>query len=155
MARKQLILIAVLIMSGIVLFFCLPKSDYEKLKKIIYKTRSSFQKEDIAGSLKYVSVNYQDDNGFDRRALLYIAKEIFQNYDTISLYINDLDIDIASSEAEADIRVLVTAKSIQSNELSFDQDLFHLIVTFSKEEGKWFVKKLKFLEPESLNLNLY
>jgi hypothetical protein len=117
-----------------------------KLKRIIYSAKSATEKENLLKCSSYVSFNYSDSYGNDRASLLFIAKNIFNDYDNITLSIRDLEIKVQNQDAIAEFEVVCVAKRCDTSEVEYD--IINVKVIFKKETEDWKVIELNFYESE-------
>ena len=122
-----------------------------KILRIIYKAKTATEKEDLFKCISFISRNYNDKYGNDRRSLFLIAQTIFDVYDNIVIGIRRLDISLDTDIARAQLEASGVARNIERKESNiFETETIKFIIFFQKEEEGWKVIKLEFLEPQEI-----
>ena len=121
-----------------------------RLKRTIYKAKRVAERENIVGLTKYISADYYDELGNDRRSLLLITKSFFDEYRNILIVINTLEIIIEEEKAAARIEATVYWQESSSHNIIYDTAEVEAI--FKKEQSDWKLIELKFFEPEKKRL---
>lgn len=120
------------------------------LKRTIYKAKRLTERENIVGLTNYVSRDYYDELGNDRRTLLLIAKSFFDEYRNILILINTLEIKIDEENAFTNIEATVYWQEKMSENIIYDTTKVE--ARFKKEQNHWKLVELKFFEPEKKRL---
>lgn len=121
-----------------------------RLKKTIYKCKSLAEKEDILGLAAYLSPDYHDELGNDKRSLLVIARTLFSEYRNISISIEELKVKIEKENSATYLQATVYWQGQASKEIFYDR--VKAEAKFKKEQGRWRLAELKFFEPEQKQL---
>ena len=121
-----------------------------RLKRTIYKAKRLTERENILMLTNYISADYFDELGNDRRSILFIAKTFFDNYKNIVIHINSLEISIEDENASADIETTVYWQENESKNIVYDMAKVKAI--FKKEQNHWKLIELKFYEKEKKRL---
>lgn len=120
------------------------------LKKTIYKCKRLTEKEDILGLAGYISPDYHDELGNDKRSLLVVARSLFSEYRNVLISIDKLMPYIEKQNATAQVQVTVYWRENISEEIFYDR--VKAEAKFQKEQGRWKLIELKFFEPEQKRL---
>ena len=138
---------AVLIIRGLVI---LSEGEEGRLKRTVYKAKRLAEREDILALTNHISLDYHDELGNDRRSILLIAKSFFDEYRNILILINSLGIEIEENTALASIEATIYWQGNVSSEITYDTAEVKAI--FKKEQNRWRLTELRFLEPEKKRL---
>jgi len=121
-----------------------------RLTKTIHKAKRLAERENIVGLRDFISADYSDELGNDRRSLLFIAKNFFDEYRNILILIDALKIAIDEKKAVADIEATVYWQEKTSQNINYDTA--KVKASFKKEENRWKLIELRFFEEEKKNL---
>lgn len=117
-----------------------------RLKRTIHKAKRLAERESIVALANYISPNYYDELGNDRRSLLLIAKGFFGEYKNILILIDTLEIEIEDESAGAHIEATVYWQEDVSSDIIYDT--VEVEAKFKKERNSWKLIELRFFEPE-------
>lgn len=145
-----LFLAAILVYLGVRLIGTALEGEEGRLRKAVYKAKRLAEREDVVGLTSLISADYNDELGNDRRALLLIAKSLFDEYRNILIHIDALEIRLEEKSADLNIKTTVYWQENYSDNISYDTA--ELEARFKKEERHWRLIELKFLEPEKKRL---
>ncbi|UCB57036.1 MAG: hypothetical protein JSV30_00095 [Candidatus Omnitrophota bacterium] len=148
---KNIIVTAIVLFIGLILFSAIKsilEGEEGRLRRLIYSAKRAIEKEDLIRSIFYVSFDYQDKYGNDRSRLFLIGKGLVAEYDNISIKITELEIDIKGENALVEIEALAYGQRQGLEVIEYDKA--KLKVHFKKEEGKWKIIELEFLQPEDI-----
>ena len=138
--------IAVCILIVLRLLSFVLEGEEGRLKRTIYKAKRAIEREDIVRLPAYISIQYNDDYGNDRRSLLAVAKSFFDEFKDIIILIDSLDITINGEDAKVRIKATVYWKENSSEQVVYETT--DVRAHFRKKERQWKLIKLEFLEPE-------
>ncbi len=116
------------------------------LKRTIHKIKRLAERESMLALTNYISPNYYDELGNDRRSLLLIAKGFFGEYKNILIAIDTLEIEIEDGSASAHIEATVYWQEDVSSDIIYDT--VEVEAKFKKERNSWKLIELRFFEPE-------
>lgn len=142
------VIICVILISRAVIIMI--EGEEGRLKRTIYKAKRLTERENILRLTNYISSDYYDELGNDRRSLLFIAKIFFDNYKNILILINSLEISIEDENATADIEATIYWQENESKNIVYDTTKVKAI--FKKEEAHWKLIELKFFEEQKKRL---
>ena len=117
-----------------------------RLKRTVYKAKRLTEKESILRLVGYISVDYSDELGNDRRTLLLIAKKFFDEYKNILILIDKLEIEIDGENGAVNVEATIYWQETTSEDIIYDTA--EVKAKFKKEERNWKLMELEFLEPE-------
>ena len=118
-----------------------------RIKRVIYAAKKATEREDIFKCISFVSRDYADKYGNDRRSLFVAAQNFFDAYDNIIIGIRQLEISLDTDSAEAAIEATVIARNAQREETNiFETETAKFLVFFRKGESGWKVTSLEFLD---------
>ena len=126
------------------------EGEEDRLKRTIYKAKRHAERENIVALTNYISLDYYDELGNDRRSLLLIAKSFFDEYRNILILIDELEIEVEGENADAHIKATVYWQENVSSEIIYDTA--EVKARFKKEQNHWKLIKLEFFEPEKKRL---
>ncbi|MFH1269532.1 MAG: hypothetical protein ABIH75_00550, partial [Candidatus Omnitrophota bacterium] len=88
-----------------------------RVRKFILQGRQAVESQNIFTCANMISTDYRDKYGNDRQGLIYIAKEAFGYYKTISVRIDNMNIELDDSgrQAEVEIKALIIGQGQQDN----------------------------------------
>ncbi|MFC1658708.1 hypothetical protein ACFL1D_04895 [Candidatus Omnitrophota bacterium] len=125
------------------------EGDKGRIKRIIYAAKRATEREDIFKCISFVSMDYADKYGNDRRSLFAIGQNFFDAYDNIVIGIRQLEISLDTDSAEVNIEATIVARNAQKRETNiFETETAKFLASFQKEEGGWKVIRLEFLDSE-------
>lgn len=117
-----------------------------RIKRLIYSTKRAIEREDLIRFISCVSFDYHDQYENDRRQILIIAKNLFNEYDNITIKITELEIELTGQSALAEIEAIgygYRADAPDEKVLEYDKARFK--VRFKKEQSGWKAIELEFL----------
>jgi hypothetical protein len=117
-----------------------------RLKRTIYKVKRLAEREDILRLTDYISSDYEDELGNDRRTLLFIAKGLFDECKNILILINSLEIEMVGDNAETLVEAAVYWQ--ENNAGNFSCDHVRCKAIFIKDDNGWELIELQFFDPE-------
>lgn len=147
---SRLLLAVVCMLAAIHITSVIFETEETRLKRTIYKAKRLTERENIVGLTNYISIDYSDELGNDRRSLLLIAKNFFDEYKNILILIDALDITVKEEKAFAHIKAMVYWQEKSSEDII--SDAAEVEANFKKEGNNWRLIELKFFEPEKKNL---
>ncbi len=121
-----------------------------RLKRTIYKAKRLTEREHIVALTNYISSDYSDELGNDRRSLLFIAKSFFDEYRNILIPIKELDIEIEGENASVHIEATVYWQENDSTNIIYDTA--EVKAKFKKDKSGWKLIELEFLEQKNKQL---
>jgi hypothetical protein len=121
-----------------------------RLKRTIYKAKKLAERENIVGLTNYISPQYNDEFDNDRRTLLLITKDFFDEYKNILILINDLAIAIDEDNATTQIEATVYWQEPSVENINYDS--VKVEAGFKKDNNRWQLIELKFFELEKKRL---
>ena len=146
---KSIFILAVCLVS-IMAIFRLTELMFEgeegRLKRTLHRAKRLAERENILGLTNYISSDYSDELGNDRRTLLFIAKRLFGEYKNILILIDSLDIEILGDNADAFVEATVYWQENNSANITYDR--IECKAVFIRAERNWKLLELKFFEPE-------
>ncbi len=148
--------IALVILAGLIIFpkvKTLLEGEKGRIRRIVYAAKRATEQEDIFKCISFISNNYTDKYGNDRRSLFLVAQKVFDTYDNIVIGIAQLDISLDTDTARAEVEASGVARNVERKETNaFEAETVKFLIFFQKEEGGWKVIKLEFLESEEILL---
>lgn len=124
-----------------------------RVRKFILEGQRAVEEKNILSCAKITSLNYRDKYGNDRQSLIYSARNVFGYYENILIHIESMDIkvDEAKDKAEVELVALIIGQTKQSGEEKIlEGEKRGVKIKLVKEEGKWKVRELEFLEPVTI-----
>lgn len=128
------------------------EGDKGKIKRLIFSAARAIEKEDLLRLNNYISFDYYDKYGNNRRSLIFLSQRIFYEYEDITVQIKELEIEVevdnldAQAQIEAMGKARIATKTQEKNPLEYD--IIKFKVYFKKQEdNKWKVIELEYLEP--------
>jgi len=85
-----------------------PVSEEDRIKAMIQETAELAKQKDIKGILENVSKDYRDQEGNDRNAIKGILFVNFSGYETVGVFVRDIQVTVDGDEAEAVVKVILT-----------------------------------------------
>jgi len=138
--REFLKIILVLILIGIAYqAFRYFTSEERRLKIIITKGKEAIEREDLGKCMRYISQDYSDEYGQSYQSIKEDAKEAFEKYDEINIWIRKREIILKNDKAEINLGIIASAESLQTGSIK-GQEKFTLY--FRKENGHWRIIKV-------------
>ena len=146
--RPVLAGLAVFIVLGILQSML--QGEEARVRRVILRGRQAVEAKRIVDCATLVSTAYSDKYGYDRSMLIYLAKEAFNYYKSISIYIEDMTISVdrVKKEARAEVTATVLCQT-QGGEREniFEGDRGRAKARFIKEDGAWKLLEVEFYEP--------
>lgn len=133
----KIILILILIVTAYQSFRYFT-SEERRLKIIIAKGKEAIEREDLEECMRYISQDYSDEYNQTYRSIKEDAKEAFEQYDEINIWIRKREIILKNNEAEVNLGIIASAESLETG-LIKGQEKFTLY--FRKEDGHWRIIK--------------
>jgi hypothetical protein len=128
-----------------------PRSEEDKVKRLIYSGKRAIEKEDLLKCSSYLSFDYTDEYGNDRRSLLFAAKTAFNDYNRIFINITKLEIEVIDLGALAEIEAVGYGQRAGTTEQApMEYDEIKVNVRLKKEKKAWKVIELEFLESDNV-----
>ncbi|GAG10832.1 unnamed protein product, partial [marine sediment metagenome] len=123
-------------------------SEEGKIKRIISRGEKAIERRDLATCISFISAQYLDSFGNDRRSLIFLGEKIFKQYQDIFIHIESLSVELKGGLAEVKFiaRVMVSRPGETGKCLSVEKGSERFMVTFRKEEGKWKVYRAEIPE---------
>ncbi len=124
-----------------------------RIRKFILQGRKAAEAKDIVTCAGMVSMKYQDKYGNDRASLIYTGNQVFAYYKDIFVYIEKIDIKLDDSKTEAKVEIVATVlgHTVENKtEHILEKGKGRFQVRLVKENKKWLVRELEFLEPVTL-----
>jgi hypothetical protein len=151
---RKILVLAIAVVVGVIIFSTIKnliQGDRGRIKRIIYQAKRATEREDPFKCISFVSRNYIDEYGNDRRGLFLLAKQTFDIYDDIIIGIRQLDISLDTDTAEAKVEATGVAKNVESRKTNiFETETIKFLIYFQKEKRHWKVIKLELLESQSV-----
>ena len=152
--RVRYITITITIVVSLIIFPRV-KSFFEgekgRIKRIIYAAKAATEQENLFKCISFISHNYSDEYGNDRRIILLVAQKAFDIYDNIVIGIRQLNISLDTDTAKAEVEATGVARNVERKETSvFEIETIRFLIFFQKEETGWKVISLEFLEPQDI-----
>lgn len=145
-----IIFISVFIISKINILL---EGERGKIKRIIYAAKVATEKENLARCISFISHNYADKYGNDRRNLLLFAQKAFNTYENLIIDIGQIKISLDTDTAEAEVEATGVARNVEGKEKDiFETGAIKFLIFFQKEEAGWRVIKLEVLESQDITL---
>lgn len=141
-------LVLFLVTSMVKTFF---QSEEDRIRNVLFQAKRAAEKEKLLKCISYVSLEYQDSYGNDRRNLMLIAKELFDTYDKLIIDLREVNIHVENDIAKTEISVVIFGirRGTERKEKIFEQDSGKFRVFFKKEEKDWKVLRIELLEKET------
>ncbi len=139
------LIIALVLFLAISIIQSFFQTEEGRLKNIFFQAKRAAEKENLLNCISYVSFDYQDSYGNDRRNLMLIAKEVFDTYDKLRINIRNIDVSIEDNTAETEISAVVFGIRSETGEEEriLEQDSGRFKVFFQKEEKGWKVIRIE------------
>ena len=140
-------LVLFLAISTIKTFF---QSEEDRIRNIIFQAKRATENEKLLKCISYVSFDYQDNYGNDRRNLMLIAKQVFDTYDKLVINLKDISVNIKDNVAETEISAVVfgVRKETEKERRILEQDSGRFKVFFKKEDKNWKVIRIEPLKKD-------
>lgn len=152
----ELIIILVFLLATIFYFKDIFLTEEGKIKRVISQGERAIEKKDIVRCASFVSLDYSDSYGLDRRSLIVLGEKVFREYQNIFIHIESLSIELNPArpvreffsngangvkddlaEVKFIAKVMVSRPGEAGKSLSIEKGSERFTVTFRKEEGKW------------------
>ncbi len=120
-----------------------------RIKKFINRGKRAVEACDILASANVISRSYQDKYGNQKQTLVYVIKNVYSRYSPIFIDIQNMDIKINQDNlgAAVEIKALVIGENRQNaKEKILEGEKGRFRLSLVKEEGKWLVVEIEFLE---------
>lgn len=123
------------------------------MRKFILEGKKAVEGKNIFSCASLVAGTYHDKYGNDRQSLIYIAQKAFSYYTDILIRIEKMEINLSDNKdsAQVEITALVLCK-LQDNsaENIFQKEKGRLRVKLVKEEKKWRLQEIEFIDEFSI-----
>lgn len=124
--------------------------EQRQVRRFILKGKKAVEAKNILTCAKMISTRYQDKYGNDRSSLIYIARNIFSHYGTISVNIKNIKINLDDVKVEACLEI--TAQVIGHTQENNRENILEgqeggIMAKLAKENKKWLLLELEFFEP--------
>lgn len=143
-------LLVILLFRG---FQALFQGEEGRVREFILQGKKALEAKDILTCTALVSDTYQDKYGNDRQSLLFATKNFFSYYQGIFIQIEEIEIELseAKDQAEVNMVALILCK-LEDNTADhlFEKEKGSFIARLVKEEKKWKLKEIEFLEEISV-----
>jgi len=113
-------------------------SEERRLKIVINRGKEAIEREDLEECMRYISQNYFDEYSQSYQSIKEDAKEAFEKYDEINIWIRRREIVLKDNEAEVNLGIIASAESPETGSIK-GQEKFTLC--FRKENGHWKIIK--------------
>ena len=148
--KGKTVLIIMAALACFILIKYILVSDEARIKRVIYKGKAAIEREDFEGALKHVSRDYRDDLGFNKLAIGVIIKRVFNEFDTIAIHVEDMEIEISETRlGQATLFTWVTAQGKEGIGyiVGSMEKPSRVIFTLAKEGRHWRIVKVEGVEP--------
>lgn len=140
---KRVTAIIILVLSMFVIWKFL-LSESARVNRVIKKTKKSIEKQDIEGSLRYVSKSYRDPYGHDYKSIKAFFERFFKNSDQSKILIIRKKKEFSSGEATVTMHVIINTSSDDYGSIRGRE---YIRLTLRKEKDKtWRCIKGEILE---------
>ncbi len=154
--RANYIIIFIVILISLVVFSKIRyifEGEEGRIKRLIYSAKSATEQENLIKCISFISSNYTDKYGNDRRSLLLLLKNAFDAYDDITIVIHKLSISLDTDMARAQVEATGVARNTTGDNIDFfETDTVKFLIVFQKEKARWQVTELELLEPRDVLL---
>lgn len=106
--RKSCISVAVLIITGVVVYLLYP-GDEKRIKKVIEKAENAIIREDINQLMEHISFNYRDNYGGNYIQFKKRAASAFNRFDTFDVKTDIMRVSVKGEQAQAEINMSIIA----------------------------------------------
>ena len=123
------------------------------MRKFILEGKKVVEAKNLFSCVSMVSDTYQDKYGNDRQSLAFAAKNFFSYYQSIFINIEKMEIKLSESrdKAEVDMVALVLCRLQDGTaEHIFEKEKGRFMVKLTKEDKKWKLQEIEFLEDASV-----
>jgi len=117
-----------------------------RLKRTINALKRLSQAEKILGLSNHISNEYTDEYGNDKRSLLWIAQDFFENNRGISISLDSLDITLGEDTASVTIKSTVFWQENSSEQISYDT--LNIRAGFKDIDKRWKLIRIEALDSE-------
>ena len=124
-----------------------------RVRKCIMEGRQAIETKNIFACSAMISENYHDKYGNDRAMVIYAAKETFSFYKKITIRIEKMEIRLNESKNEADgelVASILCQSEAGKTENIFEKEKGRFRLKLIKEDKKWYVTEVEFLEALSI-----
>ena len=154
MEKKRKIIAAAFILFFSLILYSTIKGILEgeegRLRRLIYSAKRAIEKENSLKCISYVSFDYNDKYGNDKRTFFLIAKRVFAEYEGIFIKITELEIKVNAQNALAEIEATAYGRRHDAGDQGvIEYDRARAKIKFKKEQEDWKVIELEILEPEN------
>ncbi|UCD35050.1 MAG: hypothetical protein JSU90_12290 [Nitrospiraceae bacterium] len=109
MSRTRLLVILILILSAFLAAALYP-SEKKRIRKVISGCREALAREDLEGIMEHLSFSFSSEYGGGYLQTKKRAELMFRRFDGFEVTADVMNIIIDRDRAEADLKVLVTAR---------------------------------------------
>ena len=124
-----------------------------RVRKFILEGKKAVEVKNLFSCASMVSEAYRDKYGNDRQSLVFAAKTFFSYYQSIFIKIEKMEIKLSESrdKAEVDLVALVLCRLQDGTaEHIFEKEKGRFMVKLTKEDKKWKLQEIEFLEDASV-----
>lgn len=140
MPEKRLILVLILFAVLFGVSACDRETDESKIKKVIIAIQTAAEQKDVKNVIDHLSETYRDSQGNNREGIKALLLGYFFRYPKISVYINNLQINIKESSAQASFETVLTSKEKTGSLKDIIPQalgIYAFDVELKKESGDW------------------
>ena len=125
---------------------CHKQTEQDKVKKVITDIQTAAQEKDVKTIINNIAKTYNDPQGYNHETIKGLLIVYFLQYPKISVYINNLEISVENTSAQAVFQTVLTsgnktgsvADVIPQSLGTYDFD-----VSLKKESNSWKVTSAK------------
>ncbi len=119
---------------------CDRETDENKIKNVITAIQTAAEHKDVKNVIDHLSETYRDSQGNNREGIKALLLGYFFRYPKISVYINNLQITIKESSAQASFETVLTSKEKTGSLKDIIPQalgIYAFDVELKKESGDW------------------
>jgi len=143
---KRLMMILLIFVIIITALGCHKENDQDKVKKVITDIQAAAEEKDVKKIINNLAKTYKDPQGYNYETIKGLLVGYFFQYPKISVYINNLEISVENTSAQAVFQTVLTsgnktgsvADVIPQSLGTYDFD-----VSLKKESNSWKVTSAK------------
>lgn len=144
-ARNQGIIILVTICCAVMIYWVvriMTGDETSRIRRIVYSIVVAVEKSDVSGCASFIAPDYEDRYGNDKKKILEVISNVFEDFRNFQPDIKKLDIEIKGSKARADIGFMVCFKVKDEKQLYYDSG--KIAASFKKEDGLWKIVRIEY-----------
>jgi hypothetical protein len=133
--------------------FALLEGEEGRVRKFILEGKKAVEQKNILSCASMIADTYQDKYGNDRQSLIFAAKNFFSYYQSVFIAIEKMEIKLSQSRDKAEVEmVALVLCRLQDNstEHIFEKEKGRFMVKLVKEDKKWKLQEIEFLEEISV-----